>query len=778
MSAISADRSDALASGAIWRELAALVPALLVAYDVLVWPLLFAQPVYTSSFDYEALQSDTATSVFTAVYVASILAIALIGFAGAGARLAQAQRNLMLWIGLFLLLAFASSAWSLGPLFTLKKAIYQSLLLATIACAAFAARDGHRMLIRLFALFAAVVVVNLHVVLTQPAGLIGHEGIYAHKNGLGQNAGIAFILAAYLLLVGRAMLKPVALAVMAGAIVLLVQSESKTAMGLTVLAPVGAAVLLVLVRWFSLGVITALALALGAAAACYAVASQLAGFDASDVLLAIFNDDTLTGRTDIWAFISEHIKNAPLLGHGYQGFWGIGPDAPKLRAELPFIQRMPHGHNGYLDMMLSLGALGLGLLLLLNAKVLRHCGAIDRRDAGLSFAYLALLLFLIGTNLTESVVLLSEGAGNVLFLLIALLSVSDPDPLEQILGRAHAMSVAGPGAPSFVASTPQAGAAPPGRSAPIESTKKVCICIPTFRRPIGLKRLLTALPQLTGPFELTVIVADNDPAGGAGLKVAAQLQAQGYKLPLLAIPAPERGIAPTRNALVAAALDRTDASFIAMIDDDAWPAPTWLELLHRTLLQTGADMANGSVHYLYEDRPLRGLPEFGALGRKRMREGLVPILYTTSNLLARRAVFERMKRPWFDADHRLTGGEDDDFFVRAKEEKHRFATSPRALIVELVPATRATRQFLCERSFAHGASWAYIRRKRRPAGWSPALELGKVLAGFVVGIVAWPFAVWSPKYRLYAEFRLYRAAGKIKGLCGGMTQLYGTTHGR
>lgn len=310
-------------------------------------------------------------------------------------------------------------------------------------------------------------------------------------------------------------------------------------------------------------------------------------------------------------------------------------------------------------------------------------------------------------------------------------------------------------------------------------TTGVCICIPTFRRPLGLKRVLSELPGLAGGGSIHVVVADNDPEHGEGLAVCRDLIAGGYPLPLTAVAAPERGIAQARNVLVRTALADADAAFIAMLDDDSWPESDWLAILVALLDTTGADMAGPAIACSYEMEPDADVVALNQSLRERgSAEGLVPILYNTCGLVARRAVFETMTQPWFQPDYGLAGGEDDDFFLRAGSEGFTFAFSPRAVVTEFVPASRATRRFVNGRAFAHGASWAHVRLRRRPPGWSIGREVGKIMAGFAVGIATYAVMFWSPRHRLSAECRIARAAGKISGLKGNLVEVYRVIHGQ
>ncbi|AFY87636.1 O-antigen ligase family protein [Chroococcidiopsis thermalis] len=81
------------------------------------------------------------------------------------------------------------------------------------------------------------------------------------------------------------------------------------------------------------------------------------------LLSSIGKDTTLTGRVDLWPAVLDKIWQRPWLGYGYSGFWG-GWDR-----ESAYVWRVtgwtpPNSHNGFLDLWLDLGILGLLIYLL------------------------------------------------------------------------------------------------------------------------------------------------------------------------------------------------------------------------------------------------------------------------------------------------------------------------------------------------------------------------------------------------------------------------------
>jgi exopolysaccharide production protein ExoQ len=84
------------------------------------------------------------------------------------------------------------------------------------------------------------------------------------------------------------------------------------------------------------------------------------GLDMSGQLAgAVGKDPTLTDRTKIWAFVLSMHTN-PLLGTGYESFW-MGPRLEWFW-QAAGLGHINEAHNGYLEVYLNLGLIGLFLL--------------------------------------------------------------------------------------------------------------------------------------------------------------------------------------------------------------------------------------------------------------------------------------------------------------------------------------------------------------------------------------------------------------------------------
>jgi len=110
-------------------------------------------------------------------------------------------------------------------------------------------------------------------------------------------------------------------------------------------------------------------------------------------------DMTFTGRTDLWRELIKIASQHPILGAGYGSFW-IGDISHNLWST--FTWRPNQGHNGYIDIYLELGAVGLIILVIIIVYAYRNIV----RKSFVEFDYGALLLIflivIVAHNLTES----------------------------------------------------------------------------------------------------------------------------------------------------------------------------------------------------------------------------------------------------------------------------------------------------------------------------------------------------------------------------------------
>jgi GT2 family glycosyltransferase len=306
---------------------------------------------------------------------------------------------------------------------------------------------------------------------------------------------------------------------------------------------------------------------------------------------------------------------------------------------------------------------------------------------------------------------------------------------------------------------------------------KVLVAAATYRRPRGLLRLLDALEQLTTGEQVEILVADNDDERRDGYAICERVRERGYRWPLCAIVAGERGIAQARNALVGYALDHTDAGFIAMLDDDEWPAPGWLDGFLRVQRETGADALHGAVLRDFERTPGAWATHCQGIAPLRERTGPVAMIQGTANVFFTRACLEGLGRPWFDLNFALTGGEDKEFFTRLRLHGTRFAWADEAVVFAYVPASRANLGWALKRAYRVGNSDMRVFLKYERRFGAHLLECAKIGCALVLSPAQFALSAPWPGRRTMALCRLWRSAGKLAALRGAHFREYATVHG-
>jgi O-antigen ligase len=164
------------------------------------------------------------------------------------------------------------------------------------------------------------------------------------------------------------------------------------------------------------------------------------------ILDAFGRDATFTGRASIWQRVTLSTVN-PLFGAGFYNFWGtmagkaiaLDMDPDKINTFLP------SGHNGYLDLYLDGGFVGLALLFALLIRSANRVLRTHPKDGFQRLRFAFLIVAIVG-NLTESFF----ARPTPLWFTTILISIQYPLRKKRVGGHKVAWEsgpVAGPGSP-------------------------------------------------------------------------------------------------------------------------------------------------------------------------------------------------------------------------------------------------------------------------------------------------------------------------------------------
>ncbi|OGF53199.1 MAG: hypothetical protein A2Z21_05555 [Candidatus Fraserbacteria bacterium RBG_16_55_9] len=372
-------------------------------------------PVLRSGVTWDPVQGDPALqAIWYGIYGVTLFLIALRGQQFIRAML----RDKLLLI--LMLIALISVFWSLAPEVTLRRSA--ALVATTLFAVYFAMRYTLKEQMRLlaWALFIAAAL-SLFFALALPAyGVMGqvHEGawrgIFFHKNSLGRMMTLGAILFLFLAL-GTHRYRWITWGGFALSTVLLLFSASRSALVVLLTLLVLLPFFLRLRRHYTLTLLLLLlGVLVGGAMGTWVL------MDSGDVLSEQQWADTLIGRTALWNAVFEKIGQHLWLGYGYHAFW-LGWDGESASIWRQFSWEPPHAHNGFLDLWLNLGVLGLVAFALgFLALCLRAVRWVRLTSTAEGLWPLSYLTFLLLFNLPQSIILEPNDIFWVLYVAIAL----------------------------------------------------------------------------------------------------------------------------------------------------------------------------------------------------------------------------------------------------------------------------------------------------------------------------------------------------------------------
>lgn len=291
----------------------------------------------------------------------------------------------------YFLFAAASVLWAYSPDFAFSRLVSHVLVLIVVVLpyALPLPTSNTIPILHLFYFFS--IAISAVYVLTIPPTPIGHAGYFTHKQELGLLCATALIIFSHELLFGGWRRVSAFFGLLIGAWVLL-ESQSKSALAFSVLAMSLSFVILLACKYFR----TTPAWIIGA----ITLSSLLVHDPITRVAYRLYGDATLTGRTEIWAFIYYQISHKPWLGWGFHSYYFV-PNSPHNQA-WGFVKEMPSSHSGFLELLLETGRIGYWIFLIFLYASLHYIEHVRRKDPPKAWLYLSILLFSMVLNLLDS----------------------------------------------------------------------------------------------------------------------------------------------------------------------------------------------------------------------------------------------------------------------------------------------------------------------------------------------------------------------------------------
>ena len=289
-----------------------------------------------------------------------------------------------------------------------------------------------------------------------------------------------------------------------------------------------------------------------------------------------------------------------------------------------------------------------------------------------------------------------------------------------------------------------------------KNLRHISVCICTFRRPVLLKRLLTALEQqkTEAQFGYSVVVTDNDTEMSAK-DVVTEFAAKS-QIEVTYSTEPRQNIALARNK----ALEHAKGDFIAFIDDDEFPEPDWLLMMLRACEDYKVAGILGPVRPHFEEPPPGWIIKGGFCERPEHPTGRVMDWEEcrTGNLLFRRSLLDGLGEPF--KPEFGTGGEDKDFFMRMTQQGHEFRWCNEGITYETVPPERWMRSYMLKRALLRGKNIL-----KHPSGQLGLLARSVVAAPIYALMLPFTLCFGQHVFMKYC-IKFCDHAGRLLAVCG------------
>jgi succinoglycan biosynthesis protein ExoM len=291
---------------------------------------------------------------------------------------------------------------------------------------------------------------------------------------------------------------------------------------------------------------------------------------------------------------------------------------------------------------------------------------------------------------------------------------------------------------------------------------KIVICIPTFKRPEMLKKLVLSILECSIDKSLiksrSIVIVDNDAVMSAETTVKELTSKEDMGTEISYSGYPVKGLANVRNELLRIGL-ALNPDFIVFVDDDEYVTHDWLNELVGTIQSNNGDMAMGPVNSVVG----KDVPKFIScwLDRADYFNNAKLNFIRTGNLIIRvKSLLE--KKVWFDPRFNKTGGEDSFFGLQMIKKGATIYWASKAVVCETVPDDRANIKWLFARYYNGANKFAFIlkiEKNKKKVAKKVVVSIFYVLAGFFAFVlILFPF-----RKRYWGLFKLAEGIGGLAG---------------
>jgi succinoglycan biosynthesis protein ExoM len=293
----------------------------------------------------------------------------------------------------------------------------------------------------------------------------------------------------------------------------------------------------------------------------------------------------------------------------------------------------------------------------------------------------------------------------------------------------------------------------------------IAICIPTYKRPVMLKKLILSIigNQIDKTLirNINIIVVDNDIERTAEGITNELKTVYADRFTLIYHNYPKKGLSYVRNEIFRKALE-CSPDYILCIDDDEYATTEWIMQLLLSITTNKGDIAMGPVIPEIES-PVSSAISYWFKSPLIINNQELDYFESGNFIICTKFLVKNDLE--FDPRFNLTGAEDSYFGVMALKKGAKIFRAGGAVAYETISENRATLNWLIKRFYRGALTYSHIlilEKKYLKILKKLLVNVVNIIAG-IISLILLPF---QSKYRYWGILKISESAGSFAGMAG------------
>lgn len=261
-------------------------------------------------------------------------------------------------------------------------------------------------------------------------------------------------------------------------------------------------------------------------------------------------------------------------------------------------------------------------------------------------------------------------------------------------------------------------------------SNNIVICIPTCGGPYLQKCIESLLRSSKKNFDIIVVF------NGSSFLVSDCVLSEYSILNIKYFKIHEQGVVHVRNFFIDYAFIKNNYDYLVMLDDDQIVEFNWFENISTMCANDENDIIGSYVKpYFLNSAQEEWMSKLNVYYLNDRDTGSVNLIHGTGGTVFKRSILNIMGNQMFDPLFALTGGEDADFFIRAKLGGAKFYRANEAICYEIIDEKRADFKWAKDRYYRIGFCDSKLNAKYKKVSFYYLIAFISVIVYFIFSLI-------------------------------------------